>query len=112
MFNLKQEFLGFIETIKEAGRTVGETPMYKTFLAIATHPEAYYPNPEEIAANIKIEVCPEFVNDPELFQPTVDAYVKALSQIYDQLKRDLPRPGAADAAFRVMAAQISIKYQV
>ena len=85
---MKKEFLRFIEKIRTT--EVSQAPNYKTMLAIAKHPEAYYPNPEEVAAHIRINVNETFVNDPELFETTVDAYVKCFTRIYDQIKIDFP----------------------
>lgn len=90
-------------------------PNYKTMLALAKHPEAYYPNPEVVAATIKINVNHNFVTDPELFQPTVDAYVKMLSRLYDQLKTDVKRASfdkgpVADQMFMAMVPEMSLTY--
>lgn len=99
---MKRQFLAVMENVRTVD--IKSTPNYKVMLAIAKHPEAYFPDPELTAAGLKINVTEEFVNDPELFEPTVEAYVKALSRIYDQLKRDFPA-GTADRMFPIMMSR-------
>ena len=82
---------------------IGNTPNYKTMLAIGNHPEAYFPNPMETAARIVINVNDGFINDAELFNATVDTYVKLLSRMYDQLKRDM-NPCVAERVFITMTS--------
>lgn len=104
---MRQQFLDMLEQVRTID--IAETPAYKLMKAIATHPEAYFPNPEETAASIKIEVSQDFVNDEELFTATVEAYVKALSRIYDQLKHDFP-PTVADRMWPNFARQLTLTY--
>lgn len=87
---------------------INQTPNYKTQLAIANHPEAWYPNPVEIAFAIEVEVNDNFVNDPE-FPKIIDAYVKTLTRIYDQLIKDLP-VDVAGRVFAQMATKFALRY--
>ena len=97
----------FVEIIESMSKMdISTAPNYKTMLAIGNHPEAYFPNPMETAAHIKMDVNEDFVNDPD-FQTVVDAYVKTLSRIYDQLKHDMP-PIVADRVFAIMAQGLTL----
>lgn len=96
---MKRQFLAAMENVRTVD--IKSTPNYKVMLAIAKHPEAAFPDPELTAAGIIINVNEEFINDPELFESTVEAYVKALSRIYDQLKHDFP-PHLVDRMFSIM----------
>jgi hypothetical protein len=87
---------------------IAKAANYKVMLAIGNHPEAYFPNPMETAAHIKMDVNEDFVNDPE-FQTVVDAYVKVLSRIYDQLKRDMPLT-TADRVFAIISQGLTLTY--
>lgn len=85
---MRNQFLKFAKDFSTVD--VAGSPGYKTLLALAKHPEAYYPDPDETAGNIKIEVDQSFVDDQELFDATIDGYVKGLSRLYNQLVRDFP----------------------
>ena len=104
---MKYQFLNIMRNMSQTD--ISTMPNYKTMLAIGRHPEAYFPNPLETAARIKMDVNAEFVNDPELFQPVVDMYVKTLSRIYDQLKRDM-KADEADKCFVVLAQNLTLTY--
>lgn len=106
---MRQQFLDMLETVRTLD--IAQAPAYKVMKAIATHPEAYFPNPEETAANIKIEVCQDFIDDEELFTATVEAYVKGMSRVYDQLKHDFP-PAVADRMWPIFARQLTLTYNV
>ncbi len=105
---MKHQFLRVMETFRNVN--ISQTPNYRTMLAIALHPKATFPKPAIVAASMKIEVNDTFINDPELFQPTVDAYVETLNRIYDQMLKDLSVTGYVENAFMVMAAQMSLTY--
>lgn len=83
---MKTEFLNLIKNI--AGLDISSSPNYKTILALAKHPKAFYPNPALVASKLKIDVNQEFVNDKDLFEPTVDVYVNCLSKLYSQMQND------------------------
>ena len=106
---MKRQFLDMLENM--AATDISTMPNYKTMLALAKHPEAYYPNPEVVAATIKINVSQSFIDDPELFEPTVNAYVKMLSRLYDQLKTIRPgKPSVAEQMFMAMIQEMSLTY--
>ena len=104
---MKNQILDMIRGMSQMDISIA--PNYKTMLAIGRHPEAYFPNPMQTAASIKINVNEEFVGDHELFQPAVDAYVKTLSRIYDQLKKDM-NTAVADKVFAIMAKDMTLTY--
>lgn len=87
---MKQQFLNMVESLRAATTGLSKMPNYITLLALAKHPKALYRNPAEVASLIQINVNDDFVNDPELFVPTVDAYVEMLNCIYKQLLADFP----------------------
>ena len=103
---MRQQFLNMLEQVRTID--IASAPNYRVMKAIATHPEAYFPNPEETAASIQVNVSQDFVDDEELFTAAVEAYVKALSRIYDQLKHDFP-PAVADRMWPAFAKQLTQK---
>lgn len=99
----------FLEIIRGMAKMdISKAANYRTMLAIGKHPEAYFPNPMETAAHIKMDVNDDFVNSPD-FQEVVDAYVKVLSRIYDQLKQDM-HAGEADRVFAIIAQSLTLTY--
>ena len=106
---MKHQFLSIVRNLSQTD--ISTLPNYKTMLAIGRHPEAYFPNPMETAAHIEMDVNDAFVNDPELFKTAVDAYVKTLSRLYDQLKRDM-NACEADRVFTVLAQNLTLSYTV
>jgi hypothetical protein len=104
---MKSEFIDLVGNLAELN--ISNLPNYKTMLAIGRHTEAKFPNPMETAARIKIEVNECFVNNPTLFNTTVDAYVKVLNNIWDQLKKDMPEE-VANRVFVIMASTMTLSY--
>ena len=110
---MKQQFIDVIE--QQSQLDISTAPNYRTMVALAKHPEAYYPTPDIVAATIKINVNNDFVEDSELFELTINAYVKMLSRLYDQLKHDVTRSSfdsgpVADRMFMAMASEMSLTY--
>ena len=103
---MNSQFLAIIHNM--AQMDIGKAANYKVMLAIGNHPEAYFPNPMETAAHIKMDVNEDFVNDPE-FQTVVDAYVTVLNNIYLQLNRDMDLV-EADRVFAIIAQGLTLTY--
>lgn len=91
-----------IQTVK-----IDKTPAYRTMMALANHPARLFPR--EIVGGITIDVNESFVNDPELFHPTVNAYVNLLNTLYSALQRDVGHEDAVKI-LTFQAQKMSLTY--
>ena len=99
----------FLQNVEQLATVdIRSTPNYKTMLAIANHPKATFPHPDETAFGMEVNVNQDFVDDKD-FQRVVDAYVTTLNRIFDQLKSDHPFPVAV-RIFEKMGTKLSLKY--
>lgn len=103
---MKDQFEQLLKQLDDLDITM--SPNYITMKALANHLEAYYPNPEVVAASIKINVGQNFVDNTDLFERTVDAYVKCLSRMYSQMQYDFPRRGVAEQMFSTMIGSLKL----